>query len=367
MKTRIEKLLFVLILVVSIMSIIITANQIYEIISNNKIIDNFTNGIESNEDELKKVYGTISNIIDINMYKWSNDESTSNDFRDFLTWEGNSYNESIYNIQRDLNEDDTSKPTRFIKEIISADLKFNINEKVNSNKIYLMADIYTQYFNRGEGSNDYVTKQEFNAETIQIAEISYNGELVINYNLSGEESFLRSLYYVIISDSSGNNPRIQFGYFRNKLSLYIVSEYYSIETNNLQLGTNPKYNIDSNELLQTTTTINSKKLSQYIYEQIKNEWSNGKETATLKCSIGEYYDENDNLVISTKNDDSSKDLPMLFNIGDLVIPYKPVADNKIVPMSLYKDGTPKVFKITQVRPYFDGACWQEITIQEVKK
>ena len=346
------------------MAIVITASQIYEIIDNHKIIDNPSNGIEFDEDELKKVYGTISNTIDINMYEWTNDESHSTDFRDFLTWSGNPTNEELYNVQRHLEEDPSSQPTRFIEETISADLEFNINEKVNSNKIYLMADLNTQYFNKGENADDVVTKSNFDTQTVQIAEINYNGEFTINYTLSGDSNYLRSLYYVIISQTgTGQNPRIQYGYFRNRISLYLASDYYTIETNSSNLGTNPKYSVESNELLQTTTTIDNKKLSQYIYEQITGEWGGGKETATLKCSIGEYYDENNNLVISTKNND----LQMTFNIRDLVIPYIPTARGGTEPMSIKLDGTPKVFQVTQVRPYFDGACWQEIMLQEANE
>ena len=55
---------------------------------------------------------------------------------------------------------------------------------------------------------------------------------------------------------------------------------------------------------------------------------------------------------------------MLFDIGDLVIPYIPTARGGTEPMSIKLDGTPKIFKVTQVRPYFDGACWQELQLQE---
>ena len=78
------------------------------------------------------------------------------------------------------------------------------------------------------------------------------------------------------------------------------------------------------------------------------------------CIRDRYYNEENAIAISTKNND----LPMLFDIGDLVIPYIPTARGGTEPMSIKLDGTPKVFQVTQVRPYFDGACWQEIMLQE---
>ena len=125
--------------------------------------------------------------------------------------------------------------------------------------------------------------------------------------------------------------------------------------------------IDTNELLQVDTTINDKKLSEYIYEQLTGGWSEGKELATLKCSIGEYYeydvtkdDNKGSLAISTQNND----LPMLFNNGDIVIPYIAIA-NGTEPLSIKSNGRPKMFQVTQIRPYFDGAFWQELQLQEL--
>jgi hypothetical protein len=39
------------------------------------------------------------------------------------------------------------------------------------------------------------------------------------------------------------------------------------------------------------------------------------------------------------------------------------ANGEDFPMS-QKDGVPKVFMVSSVKPYYDGAVWQEIEIQE---
>lgn len=53
-----------------------------------------------------------------------------------------------------------------------------------------------------------------------------------------------------------------------------------------------------------------------------------------------------------------------FNIGDVVIPMVYGANGVDKPMSKYKDGTPKKFKVLGTRIFYDGAVWQELTLQE---
>ena len=119
---------------------------------------------------------------------------------------------------------------------------------------------------------------------------------------------------------------------------------------------------DENKFIKTDTKINGVKLSKYLADNIISDWKNGLETAKILCSIGEYYDENDELKISTVD----KNKNMYFANNDKVIPYYRV-ENREVPISLYRDGTPKVFKVTSVNFIFDGAMWQELELVEVPK
>lgn len=57
-------------------------------------------------------------------------------------------------------------------------------------------------------------------------------------------------------------------------------------------------------------------------------------------------------------------LPMTIQMGDIVIPYKFGANGKDKPMSLKKDGTEKEFEVVGKNIIYDGAIWQELTIQE---
>lgn len=111
------------------------------------------------------------------------------------------------------------------------------------------------------------------------------------------------------------------------------------------------------------------------YQSVLTEYANGKETATLLCDINDNYeyDGGEKVIgIDGKN-------KMSFDLYDEVIPMvwraEPTYDekgfasivNKDVPISTYADGSPKVFKVIRVKPFYNGAVWQEIEIQEVPK
>ena len=344
------------------MAIIIAASQIYDILDNEKVIDNNVGGIDTSEDELQKTYGTVSNTIEINLFEWNKDgDFSSTDIDDFVTYIGNEQNNETYNIT--LHEDTATYSKEYS---ITGNFRFNIEKNVKPGKIYLMIDRDSQSFNNGSPTDHGdVEKTEYNTQTSTIQEIDYNGESQINFNFTSNSPS----WYRTVALSTVVSGWVS-GWFRNYIRLYLVAEHYESESTDISYGENPKFSIENNELLQADTTINNKKLSQYNYEQITAEWGEGKELATIKCSIGEYYEYDESaddhkgaLAISTQNND----LPMIFNIGDLVIPYIAVANGQTEPLSIKLDGTPKVFKVTQIRPYFDGAFWQELVLQEHTK
>jgi hypothetical protein len=97
----------------------------------------------------------------------------------------------------------------------------------------------------------------------------------------------------------------------------------------------------------------------YHLEQIINQYKNGKETVTLTCSINDYYDENGNKVIDTKKSNN-----MMFKEFDEVIPYTFTSKGTDKPISVTKRGTPKRFIVIGVRPFYNGAVWQELYLLE---
>lgn len=93
--------------------------------------------------------------------------------------------------------------------------------------------------------------------------------------------------------------------------------------------------------------IEKEKISVFLSKCIKTKYENGKENATILCSIFDI-----------------EEGKMAFSIGDQVIPMVFGADGRDRPMSRYNDGSPKVFNVVGRKMIYDGAVWQELTLQE---
>lgn len=129
------------------------------------------------------------------------------------------------------------------------------------------------------------------------------------------------------------------------------------------------YSVDNNELFQNNTNSNGKQIDKVIGDSIIGGWENGKETAEITCSYNDYkeYD-----IVSQKPNstnaisilDNTK--PFQFDIGDVVCPQKAtVSDDK--PISTFKSGKytlPKLFAVTGKGVKYDGALWQNLSLQE---
>lgn len=126
-------------------------------------------------------------------------------------------------------------------------------------------------------------------------------------------------------------------------------------------GSNP-FEIEGSELLQSTNYIGSEDTNALTkhYTDLISQYANGKETATIRCSISDYYDENGTKIVSSDNSTNK----MTFDIYDEVIPMVYTNDGD-VPMSTYADGTPKVFKVLGVVPDYRGAVYQKLYLQEI--
>lgn len=203
------------------------------------------------------------------------------------------------------------------------------------------------------------------------------------------------------------------------------------------------HSVDGNELMQTQNYIGDKNTLaiEKMYGATQRAYSLGKETAVIRCSIGDYYDGDNKAISIDKQRNLSTDIataravlsgssynvrvtlqqafeknvkakiswlnnvgykvertltilagetvaqtyaglyrptnikvesisletPMCFEVGDQVIPMVYGANGQDRPMSLYSDMTPKIFQVLAVKPYYDGAVWQELTLQEVAK
>ena len=121
---------------------------------------------------------------------------------------------------------------------------------------------------------------------------------------------------------------------------------------------NKPYSLSRNELLQDSGEVGEIALTEHLAENVLNQYTKGKQTATLLCSISDYYDESGEKVIDTKTN------KMSFRLHDEVIPYVYGADGKDKPMSKNQDGSAKVFEVVGSNIIYDGAVWQELTLLE---
>lgn len=135
----------------------------------------------------------------------------------------------------------------------------------------------------------------------------------------------------------------------------IVFEYAINSPNVLKL--------DDNEIMQTNSKIDGANYENYVKNSIMNVWSDGLETAELRCSISDYSDYFTKVKTKSVID---KDKEMLFKNGDVVIPMvaTPTGDK---PMSQYSDSLPKRFMVMSTGVSYDGALWQKLILQEYRQ
>jgi hypothetical protein len=123
------------------------------------------------------------------------------------------------------------------------------------------------------------------------------------------------------------------------------------------------HSVDGNELMQTSNYLldTGKNAIETMYGETRLQYEKGKETATVLCSIGDYFDnESGEKVVSIDNSTGK----MSFDIYDKVIPMVYTRDGTDKPMSYKPNGDPKVFQVLGSKIYYDGAVWQELSLQE---
>lgn len=159
---------------------------------------------------------------------------------------------------------------------------------------------------------------------------------------------------------------------------FITSISITVEARKLEKEDNIQYygndntkpfELTESSLLTTKTYIqigsDKVQLAEWLVNKVYDNYKNGIETATIRCSLVDYYNTDGDLKISpTRYSSSNSDIKMMFSIGDIVIPYV-ATPNGDRPMSLRPDGSPKSFRVTGVTLISDGALWQELQLQEV--
>jgi hypothetical protein len=117
------------------------------------------------------------------------------------------------------------------------------------------------------------------------------------------------------------------------------------------------FSISNNSLLQETYIEEI----QSRFKKTVDEYKNGKETATMTCSISNYNDENGAEQISIERNDERK---MSFKLYDEVVPCVMNEYGEDSPMSVNADGLPKSFLVLGSEMFYDGSVMQRLSLQE---
>lgn len=150
-------------------------------------------------------------------------------------------------------------------------------------------------------------------------------------------------------------------YIPEEIEISIYGDTIGIDLTNgsITYGSgNKPFSLSGNELLQDSAKVGDKVLTEYLANNVLTQYAKGKETATLLCSISNYYDENGNKVIDTTTE------KMAFSLHDWVVPMVYGADGQDHAMSK-SNGLAKVFEVIGSNIIYDGAVWQELFLQEL--
>lgn len=171
-------------------------------------------------------------------------------------------------------------------------------------------------------------------------------------------------YPELLEISTTKNKEIDIDFIGNYIEyvfdnivITCYGENQSIQTSmkSVLIDEKPIYTLLANELFQEENEVHIRNNANKIIKT----WQNGKETAVITCGIADYYDEDGNKVIDTNTEHMS------FLLHEQVIPYIYTPEGTNVPMSLKKNGEPKVFEVVQTKITYDGVPLQEITLLEV--
>ena len=115
--------------------------------------------------------------------------------------------------------------------------------------------------------------------------------------------------------------------------------------------------IASNELMQDGATFNDKSIMSTIGNNILDDYSNGISNASTTISCSNYYDINGNLVKDWSKGE-------IIQVGDIVRIDK---DNEGNSASSYKDGTPKLWRVTGRTFRKQGVPLIDLELQEIRQ
>lgn len=273
-----------------------------------------------------------------------------------------------------------------VGENITATTPIEVTDKKNNVKFFEDA-----WITKGKGVVATLTfpltqKTAFSLDSNKITSHSLRRETTI-WSLAGGQrkvvSFEKPFAIKSVNDKQVSLPYSAYIFKDNDNGIdeYILQEVVSIEDEYYEKADNTTAVYDdsitaaknilklpSNELVQGDNTygykadaVNAVNYSDKFVAEVFDRYKNGKETATLLCSVGKYYDIEGNLVVDAENEDSS--IAPLLKKYDIVVPYVMTSRGE-APLSTDASGNPKQFQIIGVNISYNGILRQEIVIQE---
>lgn len=312
------------------------------------ITHNAYSDVSVNCKSLERKVGSLTNGITITFYEKSQDENGDYQFTDVRE----SANEDISGtVTKDPNPADA--PFKTIVELYFSLEKLAKIEVPN----YATLRVETTYSSATTGADiKNVTFYEGEA----FIDVSNPERLVVRYTAMSRSSAYGHTYYYLYQ-----NVYIEGKYaYENpdqKIGVSLEDSYFK---KMLELPSNELVQAQNLYGIKLGTTDRRENYAEVFTQEILDNYKNGKETATLLCSIGKYYDLDGNLVIDAESKDGS--IPPLLKKYNLVVPYVMTANGE-KPLSEYANGDPKQFQIIGVNISYNGIARQEIIIQEYKE
>ncbi len=390
------------------MAIIIPSKHIYEI-RNNKIIENRINKVEVNATEVKPVNEfdkvVYSENIDFNSSSVFEEETNANKDDSYYSTAGPQigyqysyvyFNNKLKYFQGHIKIPKVSSNTRITKisklefsvfgTVIKADTTGTLLiTSANNSGLNFNTPTITQ---RSRTEKETTFEFPETPETVSVQGVSVTGLKEENtYNILENDTEFEIYFRCMVSYVKETLLSTGLAYVTLDLGATVLGsgeyEYYDPSqlrisvygnTSGIELtevkqvyGSDERsvFSIQNNELLQTTNYItyvdNPNSISYNVDKTIK-QYTKGKESAVILCSISDYYDQNGNKVIDTN--DTTLNPKMLFEEFDLVIPYIYNAKGQDEPMSVDKQNVAKTFVVVGVEPFYDGAVWQRLYLLE---
>lgn len=339
------------------MAIEIPSKSIYKI-DNKKILDNVYNSIECSYNEIDYSSDIVLNTNVLSMEKNQNDNWVNifdrNASDTFIVNEAYNFTVgSYFYVRRNgyiiINSSNNIK-TRWddLSVQIDEDFMFGTSRYTNS---AVSKEIMGEY-------------DDINAFIAALPSTNRSGEYFGIKKISDTTLWL---YYDVPQKYASSSDSA------NYILLYIT---YRFELQTNVLGTtqvtikgdvSPVLSVPINELINSATKYQdaitgfTQGLVGHLEDGVEFVYDKGLETATIRCSVGDYYEYLGSNKAKSIEDDN---LDMLFKVGDLVVPMKNTI-NGDEPLSM-RDGIAKIFRVSAVDIINSGAIWQELTLVEYR-